>query len=160
MAQELIQVTARQLHVRVVFVLVLVLATVWSFYAFRWFFGNTMAEYFNTGQNNLQLAEIARLLSPNDPLTNWRLGQISQKRLPIDQSASALAEYEKAASLSPNDYRYWMSLGVAREQAGEVDGGEQALRQAIALAPSYSYPHWYLGNLLLRRGRYDEGFTE
>jgi tetratricopeptide (TPR) repeat protein len=53
-----------------------------------------------------------------------------------------------------------MSLGVAREQAGEAEAGEQALRRAIALAPSYSYPHWYLGNLLLRRGRYEEGFAE
>jgi hypothetical protein len=53
-----------------------------------------------------------------------------------------------------------MSLGVAREQAGEVDAAENALRQAIALAPSYSYPRWYLGNLLLRRGRYDEAFAE
>ena len=160
MAQELIQVDTRKLSVRIVFILVIAIAAMWSYYAFRWFFGNTMAEYFNTGQNNLQLAEIAHSLSPNDPLTNWRLGQVAQKRLPIDQSASALAEYERAVSLSPNDYRYWMSLGVAREQAGEVDAGEQALRQAIALAPSYSYPHWYLGNLLLRRGRYDEGFIE
>jgi hypothetical protein len=93
MAQELIQVDARKLPVRIVFVLVIVLAMVWTGYAFRWFFGNTMAEYFNTGQNNLQLAEIARLLAPNDPLTNWRLGQVSQRQLPIDQSASALAEY-------------------------------------------------------------------
>jgi tetratricopeptide (TPR) repeat protein len=160
MAQELIQVDARKLPVRIVCVVVIAIATVSSCYAFRWFFGNTMAEYFNTGQNNLQLAQIAHSLSPNDPLTNWRLGQVAQKRLPIDQSASALADYEKAVSLSPNDYRYWMSLGVAREQAGEVDAAEQALRHAIALAPSYSYPHWYLGNLLVRRGRYDEGFVE
>jgi tetratricopeptide (TPR) repeat protein len=160
MAQELIQVDARKLPVRIVFVVVIAMATVWSYYAFRWFFGNTMAEYFNTGQNNLQLAQIAHSLSPNDPLTNWRLGQVAQKRLPIDQSASALADYERAVSLSPNDYRYWMSLGVAREQSGEVDAAEQALRHAIALAPSYSYPHWYLGNLLLRRSRYDEGFVE
>src|SRR6478672_2145601 len=160
MAQELIQVNTRKLPVRVIFVLVIAVATAWSYYAFRWFFGNTMAEYFNTGQNNLQLAEIAHSLSPNDPLTNWRLGQVAQKRLPLDQSAAALEEFEKAVSLSPNDYRYWMSLGVAREQAAEIDGGEHALRQAIALAPSYSYPHWYLGNLLLRRGRYDEAFAE
>jgi tetratricopeptide (TPR) repeat protein len=160
MAQELIQVNARKLPVRIVFILLIGIATVWSYFAFRWFFGNTMAEYFNTGQNNLQLAQIAHTLSPNDPLTNWRLGQVEQKRLPLDQASSALAEYEKAVSLSPNDYRFWMSLGVAREQVGEVDAGEQALRQAIALAPSYSYPHWYLGNLLLRRGRYDEAFAE
>src|SRR5215813_992671 len=160
MAQELIQVNARKLPVRIVFVLLIGIATVWSYFAFRWFFGNTMAEYFNTGQNNLQLAQIAHTLSPNDPLTNWRLGQVEQKRLPLDQASSALAQYEKAVSLSPNDYRFWMSLGVAREQVGEVDAGEQALRKAISLAPSYSYPHWYLGNLLLRRGQYDEAFAE
>src|SRR5690242_3829097 len=149
MPQELIQVNSRRLPVRILFILIIALASVWSLYAFRWFFGNTMAEYFNTGQNNLQLAQIAWKLSPNDPLTNWRLGQVSQKVLPLDQASTALAEYEKAVSLSPNDYRFWMTLGIAREQAGEVDTAEQALRHAIALAPSYSYPHWYLGNLLL-----------
>src|SRR5262245_29384209 len=125
MPQELIQVNASKPTVRITFVLVIALAAVGTFYAFRWFFGNTMAEYFNTGDSNLQLAEIARTLSPNDPLTNWRLGQVAQKRLPLDQAGAALADYEKAVSLSPNDYRFWMSLGVAREQAGDVELGEQ-----------------------------------
>src|SRR4029078_12012097 len=102
MGQELLQVDTRKLPVRIVFVLIIAVATVWSYYAFRWFFGNTMAEYFNTGQNNLKLAQIAQTLSPNDPLTNWRLGQVSQKTLPLDQAPLALAEYEKAVSLSPN----------------------------------------------------------
>ena len=30
----------------------------------------------------------------------------------------------------------------------------------MKLAPSYAYPRWYLGNLLLRTERYDEGFAE
>ena len=51
-------------------------------------------------------------------------------------------------SLSPNDYRFWMSLGTAYEQAGDPAKAEHALRRAVALAPSYAYPHWYLGNLL------------
>ena len=44
-----------------------------------------------------------------------------------------------------------MTLGIAREQAGDVAEAEAACRQAIALAPSYAYPHWYLGNLLLQK---------
>jgi hypothetical protein len=160
MPHDLIQVDARKKIARIGFILVIALAAVWSYYAFRWFLGNTMAEYFNTGESNLELAKIARTLSPNDPLTNWRVGQVAQKKLPLDQSALALVDYEKAVSLSPNDYRFWMSLGVAREQAGETEKAELALRQSIALAPAYAYPHWYLGNLLLRQGRYDEAFSE
>ncbi len=78
----------------------------------------------------------------------------------MDQQAQAIAEYEKAVSLSPHDYRFWMSLGTAYEQAGDAAKAEQALRRAVALAPAYSYPRWYLGNLLLRNGRYDEAFAE
>ena len=160
MPQELIQFDSRRRLARVVFLLVIGVAAVWSYYGFRWFLGNTMAEYFNTEENNLNLAHIARNLAPNDPLTNWRVGQVALKKLPLDQLGTALPEYEKAVSLSPNDYRMWMSLGVAREQAGEVEQAEPALRQAVALAPAYAYPRWYLGNLLIRSGRYNEAFDE
>jgi hypothetical protein len=77
-----------------------------------------------------------------------------------DQLHQVVQEYEKAASLSPNDYRFWMALGTALEQWGEVERGEKALQRATELAPSYAYPRWYLGNLLLRRGRYDQAFAE
>ena len=63
-------------------------------------------------------------------------------------------------SLSPYDYRFWMSLGTAYDQDGDAAKAEAALRRAVALAPSYAYPHWYLGNLLLRNGHYDEAFAE
>src|SRR6185436_14925823 len=55
---------------------------------------------------------------------------------------------------------FWTALGVAYEQAGEHDKGEVALKRAVSLAPSYGHPHWFLGNLLLRRSRYDEAFAE
>ena len=45
-----------------------------------------------------------------------------------------------------------MSLGTAHEQSGDPIKAEQALKQAVALAPAYAYPHWYLGNLYLRNG--------
>jgi tetratricopeptide (TPR) repeat protein len=160
MPQELIQLDAKTRSIRIALVVLIVCATLWSYFAFRWYLGNTMAEYFNTAQNNLELAHVAQKLAPNDPLTNWRLAEVSQKTLPLDQSAVAVSQFEKAAGLSPNDYRFWVSLGIAREQTGDTSGAEQALRRAVALAPFYANPRWHLGNLLLRIGRYDEAFAE
>jgi len=99
-------------------------------------------------------------LAPNDPLTHWTLGQVLLKGMPLDQMSACLPEYEKAVSLSPDDYRLWTSLGIARQRVGETEKAEQAFRRAIDLAPTYNFPRWYLGNLLLRSARYDEAFNE
>jgi carbohydrate binding protein with CBM4/9 domain/tetratricopeptide repeat protein len=160
MAQEIVQVNVRNPLVKVVLILLLLVACVWSYFVVRWYLGNTIAEYFNPTESTFDAAGLAVSLGPNDPLTHWRDAEMLQKRLPMDQQGPAIAEYQKAVELSPNDYRYWMSLGTAYERAGEVGKGEEALKHAIALAPSYSYPHWYLGNLLLRAARYDEAFSE
>jgi hypothetical protein len=160
MPQELIQLNPRKIVVRLFLLVLLIAAGVWSYFVVRWYTGNTLAEYFNSSGNDMRVAEMARSLAPDDPLTHWRMAQVTQKSLPLDQQVLAIAEYEKAVSLSPNDYRFWMSLGTAAEQAGDTAKAEQALRRAVELAPSYSYPRWYLGNLLLRNGRYDEAFAE
>jgi Tfp pilus assembly protein PilF len=154
MSQELIQVNVRNPLVKILLVLLLLSAGVWSYFAASWYIGNTFAEYSDPNSTTLDIARKAVGMAPNDPMTHWRMAEISQKRLPLDQQVAAIAEYEKAVSLSPNDYRFWMSLGTAYEQVGETDKAEHALKRAVALAPSYAYPHWYLGNLLLRNARY------
>lgn len=103
---------------------------------------------------------MALSMAPDDPLTHWRIAQVSQKTLPLDQQNRAIGEFEKAVSLSPYDYRFWVALGMAHEQSGDPAKAEKALRRAVALAPAYSYPHWYLGNLLIRNARYEEAFAE
>ncbi|HSK62373.1 MAG TPA: tetratricopeptide repeat protein, partial [Pyrinomonadaceae bacterium] len=160
MPQELLHLNTRRIVIRVLLLGLLIAATVWSYFVVRWYIGNTLAEYFDSTGNNLQVAEMAASLAPDDPLTHWRLAQVTLKNLPLDQQAQAIAQFEKAVSLSPNDYRFWMALGTASEQAGDSVKAEQALKRAVELAPSYSYPRWYLGNLLLRSGRYDEAFAE
>ena len=160
MPGELVHVDVRNPVVRIVLILLLLAAGVWSYFAVRWYIGNTLAEYFNPAPTDLKVANMAVEFAPKDPLTHWRLAQVSQKLLPLDQQAHAIAEYERAVILSPNDYRFWMALGTAHEQMGDSAKGELALKRAVALAPSYSYPRWYLGNLLLRSGRYDEAFKE
>src|SRR5882762_8291139 len=146
--------------VKAVMTLTVLLALFASWFVVRWYLGDTIAEYFHPENNRVETARMAVNLAPNDPLPHWRLGNLAQKELPPDQISLAVTEYEKAVSLSPNDYRLWMEFGEALEQAGESDKAERALREAVKLAPSYAYPRWYLGNLLVRTDRYAEGFTE
>ncbi len=159
MPEELIQFNARKPATSVMTILFLIIATYGSYCAVRWYLGDTLAEYFNTDESSLRMAQLATALAPSDPLPHWRLADISQKKK-LEQVTPAIKEYEEAVSLSPNDYRFWMELGTALEHSGDIGRGEQALRQAVALAPSYSNPHWYLGNLLLRSSKYDEAFAE
>src|SRR5215203_3369657 len=160
MPQEVAHISVRKLPLKILLILLLLAAGVWSYYVVRWFLGNTLAEYFDPNEGTLDAAHMSARMAPGDPLTHWRIAQVSQKTLPLDQQAAAIAEYEKAVSLSPNDYRFWMTLGTAQEQAGNSAKAELALKRAVELAPAYSYPRWYLGNLLLRNGRYDEAFAE
>lgn len=145
---------------KIMALLTVLLALFSSWFVVRWYLGNTVAEYFHPEDHRLETAQMAVGLAPNDPLTHWRLGNLAQKELPPDQISVAVSEYEKAVSLSPNDYRLWMEFGVALEQAGDFDRAEKALRECLKLAPSYAYPHWYFGNLLIRTDRYAEGFAE
>jgi Flp pilus assembly protein TadD len=146
--------------VKAIMTLTVVLALIASWFVVRWYVGNTIAEYFRPEDHRLETARMAVNLAPNDPLPHWRLGNLALKELPPDQISLVVTEYEKAVSLSPHDYRLWMEFGGALEQAGDFDKAEKALREAVKLAPSYAYPHWYLGNLLLRTDRYTEGFAE
>jgi tetratricopeptide (TPR) repeat protein len=145
---------------RILMLLSILLALAASWFVLRWYLGNTIAEYFNPDDARIETARMAVSLAPGDPLTHWRLGDFIYTRLPPDQVAQAAAEFEMAVSLSPNDYRYWTSWGQALEHAGEYAKAESALREAVRLAPSYYFPRWHLGNLLLRQNRYDEAFGE
>src|SRR6266480_6653184 len=145
---------------KLVMTLTVLLALFASWFVVRWYLGNTIAEYFHPEDHRLEIAQMAVGLAPSDPLPHWRLGNLAQTELPPDQITLVITEYEKAVSLSPNDYRLWMEFGTALEQAGDFDKAERSLREAVKLAPAYAYPRWYLGNLLLRTDRYTEGFAE
>jgi tetratricopeptide (TPR) repeat protein len=122
----------------------------------RWGFGHTIAE--NT--TSKEVAEFATNLSPYDSTTYYRLASIEEKSFFTDDLLKSLSDYEKALSVSPNDYRLWLALGKARERSGDDTGAEKALRKALELAPNYSEVHWTLGNTLLRRGNIDESFVQ
>jgi tetratricopeptide (TPR) repeat protein len=159
MPDQLMEFKARA-PLKVLMTLLVLLTLVTSWFVVRWYLANTIAEYFHPENNRMATAQLAVGLGPNDPLPHWRLGNLIQRESPPDQIGQVVSEYEKAVSLSPNDYRLWMDYGGALEQAGDFVLAEKALRQAVKLAPSYAQPRWYLGNLFLRTDRYAEGFAE
>lgn len=157
---ELIQIDTTKNVPRVGLLLALLLAFAGSWFVIRAYIGSTMAEYLSSEEAGIAMPRRAVEFAPRDPHTHWRLAAIMERKLPADQLPQALAEFEKAASLSPNDYRFWMDFGTALEQVGDIERAEKALRRSVELAPSYASPRWYLGNLLLRRERYPEAFAE
>lgn len=146
---------------RVLLLVPVALALMGSWYAGRWYIGDVVAEYApNLETGSIETAQMTTGLAPDDPLTHWTVAALEKQALPPDRLPETLAEYEKAVSLSPYDYRLWVDLGRTREQSGDTAGGEKALRRAVELAPAYAEPRWLLGNLLLRAGRTDEAFAE
>ena len=132
-----------------------------SWYSTRWYMGNFVAEFApNMDEGQLEAALAAMRLAPDDPWTHWVVAGLKRKSFVPGDLQEAVHQYEEAVRLSPNDFRFWLDLGRAREAVGDRDGGERALRHAVELAPSYAYPHWYLGNLLLRSGNSEEAFGE
>src|SRR6266566_149946 len=137
----------------------LALALAGGWFSVRWYVGNTIAGNLNPDDRALENARLAAELAPGDPLTHWTLAEIQHSKLPLDQVNQSIREYERAASLAPNDYRFWLALGRALEQSGDSQKAEQAMTRAVELAPAYAYPHWYIGNLLLRSGDDADAFA-
>jgi tetratricopeptide (TPR) repeat protein len=146
---------------RALLILLALLAILSVWLVVRWYVADTLAEY--APDNPAAATELARLATrwaPNDPLAHWTLGALEEKDFSANNLADAVSEYKIAVTLSPNDYRYWMELGRGLEASGDKAGGERALGRAVELAPAYSLPRWYFGNLLLREGKVDEAFQQ
>jgi tetratricopeptide (TPR) repeat protein len=140
--------------------IVLIIATfailVWFGFLIKWSLANSMS----TQAEIKEISQLAIDLSPNDPQPYYSLAALNERSLSPNDLADAVANYEKAASLSPNNYLLWLALGKARERNDDSIGAEKALRKALELAPNYSEIHWVLGNILLRNDKQDEAFAE
>jgi hypothetical protein len=99
---------------------------------------------------------MAASMAPNDPLTHWRIAQVSQKTTAAGPTGTSHRRIRKAVSLSPNDYRFWMSLGTAHEQAGDPVKAELALKRAVAARAGLRLSTLVSRQPLLRNARYDE----
>jgi Flp pilus assembly protein TadD len=68
------------------------------------------------------------------------------------ESGTALALYERAAEMSPNDSTVHVRLGNARMKAGDSEGAEQAYRAALQINPQDANAMLGLGTVQLQNG--------
>lgn len=107
--------------------------------------------------NDLNAATAAVSLSPGNANAQLRLGALLEANGDLP---AALVHYQTAVRLRPEDYVLRMQLARGQELAGDTAAAINSGRAAVNLAPSYAQPHWQLGNILVRAGRADGGFSE
>ncbi len=118
-SDQLKLINVRAPFLRVLLLAPIALALMGSWYAVRWYVGNTMAEYAPRIEGGgLETAREAIKLAPDDPVTHWAVASQEKKEFSPEAAQAALRGYEEAASLSPNDFRLLLDVGQAREQAG------------------------------------------
>ena len=132
------------------------LGMVGVFFAFKWLLGNAIS----LQAANKNVAELAVRMAPSDPQPHYTLAVLNERTFLPEHIPIALSAYEKAAALSPNDYRWWVALGKAREQNGNASGAELAFKRAIEMSPNYAHVQWTYGNSLLRQGKTEKAFVE
>lgn len=107
--------------------------------------------------NSIEAANKAVQLTPSDPEAHQARAAILNN---LGLAAEALKEIELAVSLRPHDDYLWLEVGALRDGNGNPNSALKAFDNAVKFAPHYGHTHWQRGNLLVRMGRYDEGFDE
>ena len=74
MTKDLIQIKTGKTAVRIVLLVLLLLAFVWSFFVIRWYLGNTLAEYFNPAENSIDVSFSERYGAHQDFCLSGRVG--------------------------------------------------------------------------------------
>ena len=136
-------------------------ALVFGWFSIRWQLGNMLASLTTPNQPNAaEVAQLARSFAPGDALPMWLIAAREKENFSPESLEKSVGLFEEVVRLSPNDFRYWIELGRAYEQAEMPDNAEKALRRAVELAPTYTFPHWQFGNFYLRQNRSEEAFAE
>lgn len=120
------------------------------------FLGSSLLAYGETGDAR----DLAASYSPSNPAIIAARGKFLLNRAEPPQPAQGIAELERAAELSPNDYRYWLELGRALDSLGEESRAAKALGRAVELAPRYFDTRWTLANFFLRSGKNDQAVEQ
>jgi Flp pilus assembly protein TadD len=94
-------------------------------------------------------------LNPDSAKSQLNLGALlaDQKRFSEAESA-----YRRALELVPDSPAAWSNLGVLQACCKREEEAEQSHRKAIDLDPQYRTAYFNLSYLLLRQGRFEEGW--
>ncbi|HTX42829.1 MAG TPA: tetratricopeptide repeat protein [Acidobacteriaceae bacterium] len=71
-------------------------------------------------------------------------------------SAEAVADYTAVTRTAPEFAEGYLNLGLAMQQAGEIDGARTALEKSLALKPGLRGANLFLGIIAYRQNRYKD----
>lgn len=158
---DLIAINSRNTGARAFLVLAAIIAVLFGWIAVRRQFGNMIAELTVPNDPTAPtMAEIARGMAPSDPLTMWLRATLEKNVFAPDKTDTVVRMFQDTVRLAPRDFRWWIELGRAYEQAEKPELAEAAFKQAIEIAPMYTFPRWQIGNYYLRQGREEAAFAE
>lgn len=158
---DLVNVDSKQRSVRILIIAAVVVASLFSWIGVRRQMGNLIAEMTTVADPTApEVAQLARGMAPSDPLGMWLTASLERSFFNPERTDGAVLMFEDTVRLAPRDYRWWIELGRANEQSDKIVQAETALRYAVNMAPTYTYPRWQIGNFYLRQGRPDEAFVE
>ena len=161
MATDILKLEKSGMLVRSILIITILLVAVFTWVAVRRQIGVLLANVSTVNDpNNEPIAEMALKLAPGEPFAIWLNAAAQKQSFSPESIERALVLNEETIRAAPYDYRWWLELGRAYEQAGKLDQSKVAFEKALEIAPAYAYSHWQYGNFLLRRGRVDEAFEQ
>jgi Tfp pilus assembly protein PilF len=72
----------------------------------------------------------------------------------LDRGDEALAALEQALRHDPHGFPILNNIGAVKREMGHLDEAEASFRQVVALAPSFVFGHYNLGQTLFLQGRF------
>lgn len=160
MSQRIYTINAKGTAGRMILLAAVLAAILLAWFGVRWQIGNMLGELTSPAQENaLEVARAASGLAPRDPLPRWLLATKLKEEFTPEGIEGSVRNFEEAVRRSPNDFRWWIELGRAYEQADRMDQAERAFKRAVDLAPEYTFPQWQIGNFYLRQDRVEEAFS-
>jgi tetratricopeptide (TPR) repeat protein len=159
--QPLIILPAKNAKGRLLMIGVVLAALLFVWFAVRWQLGNMFASLTSPGQQGAaEIAQLSENLAPSDPKPAWLAAAAEKGNFSAESLEKSVGMFEEVVQRSPYDFRWWIELGRAYEQAEKPESAERAFARAVELAPTYTFPHWQFGNFYLRQNRSEEAFSE
>lgn len=153
---QISKITNNKKMYRIIIIVLALAGTVYFSFVFIWYFAHTISSQ----TQYTDLAESLAAISPDDPQTHFAAAVLLEKTFLREDLQKSLVEYQKTASLTPENYIVWINLGKAYERDGNQELAEKSFRKAEQLAPHYAEIKWAVGNYLLRNGKRDEGLNK
>jgi tetratricopeptide (TPR) repeat protein len=110
--------------------------------------------------NNYELMSLGANLTPGNGEAWDRLGRYNQLNFASPDPSAAILNYQRALQDDPRSSTYWMDLGSAYEDTGDIGKAREAYERGVAVYPISAAAAWNYGNFLLRQQDYENAYPQ